>query len=250
MALAQERVVPVLPALQPLVGPGLRRGATLAVVGSTSLVLALLAGASLAGSWVGVVGLPTLGLVAAAEMGVALDRLALVPHPGREWPTVTAALVDALDIVVVRPPPHARSGDARRLAARARERGAVLVIAAGGWPGPDIQLTVTAGEWAGLDSGAGHLRARRVAVQATGRRDAARPRHAWLWLPGPDGTVTTALPPGAAASRLVCSNQHIVATTAQETTHVAVAPTRSTAAHPVLGRGSSPPARARARAPA
>jgi hypothetical protein len=203
-----------------------------AVVGSTSLVLALLAGASQAGSWVGAVGLPTLGLVAAAELGVALDRLALVPRPGREWLTATAALVDALDIIVVRPPPHVRPGDARRLVARARERGAVLLVAAAGWPGPDLQLTVTAGEWTGLDGGAGHLRARRVAVHADGRRDAARARQAWLWLPGPDGTVTAAPQPPA---RFVCSNQHIAGVTAQQTVHP-MAPHRSL----------PPPARARA----
>ena len=42
--------------------------------GATSILLALLAGASAAGSWCAVVGMPSLGLVAAAELGIALDR--------------------------------------------------------------------------------------------------------------------------------------------------------------------------------
>ena len=74
------------------------------VTGATSLALALAAGASQAGSWVAAVGLGSLGLVAAAELGVALDRLVLVADPGRErtgWASVVAALVDGFDVVLV-----------------------------------------------------------------------------------------------------------------------------------------------------
>ena len=53
------------------------------MVGSTSLALQLVAAASAAGSWVAAVGVPALGAVAAAEAGVVLERLALVPRPGR-----------------------------------------------------------------------------------------------------------------------------------------------------------------------
>jgi hypothetical protein len=194
--LARQRALPLMSALHPLLGPGLRRGSTITVAGSTSLLLALAAAASGAGSWVAAVGMPTLGLLAAAELGVVLDRFALVPDPGREWPTVTAALVDAFDIVLIRPPPHVRPGDARRLATRARERGAVLLVAGAGWPGPDVHLSTTRVDWTGLDAGHGYLRARRMAVRAEGRRDAARRREAWLWLPGPDGgTVPADAPP-------------------------------------------------------
>jgi hypothetical protein len=53
-----------------------------------------------------VVGLPALGAVAAVEQhGVPLERLVLVPHPGPDWPTVVAALLDGLDMVVVAAPP-------------------------------------------------------------------------------------------------------------------------------------------------
>src|SRR5690606_40193124 len=78
--LAREQRLPVLRPLEVLVpGAGLRRGSTVAVgsapgvTGATSLALALAAGASQNGSWVAAVGLRSLGLAAAAELGVALE---------------------------------------------------------------------------------------------------------------------------------------------------------------------------------
>jgi hypothetical protein len=198
--LAGERLLPVVPALQPLLpGHGLRRGSTVTVGRSAALALALVAGASAAGSWVAAVGLPDLGMVAAAEAGVDLERLALVPAPGaRAWPAVVAALLDAVDVVLVRSPPGLPAGQARRLAARARERGAVLVPL-GAWSvAPDLWLVVAASDWQGLGQGHGRLVARRVEVVAGGRGPAALERRASLWLPAPDGTITLA--PAAAAA--------------------------------------------------
>src|SRR5207302_7365787 len=76
VSLARERTLPVLPALAELLPEGgLRRGSTVTVLGdATSLALALLAGPSQAGSWCAAVGLPSLGLVAAAEVGIVLER--------------------------------------------------------------------------------------------------------------------------------------------------------------------------------
>ena len=99
------------------------------------------------------VGVPSLGAETAAGLGVDLDRLALVPFPGTSWLEVVAALIEAVDIVVVRPPPRVFDADARRLAARVRQRGAVLVVL-GQWPGCELRLTVTGSQWTGL--GAGH----------------------------------------------------------------------------------------------
>ena len=193
VSLAGHRMLPVLPALAGLLpGNGLRRGSTVAVSGSTSLALALLAGPSAAGSWCAAVGLPSMGLAAAVELGVAMSRLALVAAPGSDWVAVVAALLDALDVVMVRPPQRGvRAADARRLGARARERGAVLVPL-GRWEGADVRLAVAAGEWQGLGEGSGHLRARLVEVVAEGRGAATRARRARLWLPAADGTVTPA----------------------------------------------------------
>src|SRR6266545_3058440 len=96
VTLAGEQLLPVPRALEPLLPDrGLRRGGTMAVDGSLALALALVAGASAAGSWVVAVGLPDLGVVAAAEAGIVLERLALVPRAGAAaWGTVVAALLE------------------------------------------------------------------------------------------------------------------------------------------------------------
>lgn len=178
-----RRVLPALAELRPLLpGGGLRRGATVAVQGSTSLLFALLAGASEAGSWCAVVGVPALGLAAAAEWGVALERLALVPDPGPDWPAVVAALLDGVDLVVAAPPGPVSAGLASRLAARARQRGSVL-IPYGRWSGADLVLHATASRWWGLGDGWGRLSRRTLVVSVHGRGAAARPRTETLWYP-------------------------------------------------------------------
>ncbi len=196
VTLAKERLLPVLPALGDLLpGAGLRRGSVVSVTGApgggaTSLALALLAAPSQAGSWAAAVALPDLGLVAAAELGVVLERFALVADPGAQWPAVMAALLDGVELVVTRPPAHLRPGDARRVASRARERGAVLLSVGGRWPeGADVRLTVAASGAPGLGRGDGRLEARAVEVTTSGRGAAARERCVRLWLPAPDGSV-------------------------------------------------------------
>jgi hypothetical protein len=208
-----HRLLPVAPELSGLLpGHGLRRGSTVAVVsgrtvpagepamraepgaeradgraatagGGTSLLLALLAKASRSGSWCAIVGVPSLGAVAAAESGIALDRLALVPNPGPEWPTVVAALIDGVDLVVIAMPGPVSASIAGRLGARARQRGSVLVPF-GPWDGADLTLQVVRGRWDGLGAGHGRLRRREVTVLARGRGAAARPREITMWMPG------------------------------------------------------------------
>ncbi|MBV9664131.1 MAG: hypothetical protein JOZ37_09200, partial [Actinobacteria bacterium] len=113
----------------------------------------------------------------------ALERLALVPHPGEpsQWGTIVAALLDSLDVVLVRPPARVRIADSRRLLARARERGSVLV-AMGNWDGADVRLSVAGQSWEGVGRGYGHLQTRTLDVVATGRGAAARERRATLAL--------------------------------------------------------------------
>jgi hypothetical protein len=193
-AKATGGVLPVSPALSGLLpATGLRRGSTVAVHGSTSLMLALLAEATTAGSWAAVVGVPTLGLAAAAELGVEVSRLALIPRPGAEFPAVTAALLDGMDLVVVGPA-AAHPQVARRLSARARNRGAVL-LSLGPWPGAEVELDCRRGRWDGLSEGAGFLRSRQVVVRASGRGSAARPVSAELLLPGLSGATERAVAP-------------------------------------------------------
>ncbi len=184
-ALAQTgpQVLPVRPDLAGLFPwGGLRRGGTVAVRGSASLVFTLLAEASLRGSWAAVVGLPDLGIAAAAELGVVVDRLALVPRPGADAAPVVAALLDGFDVVVVAAA-RVADGQARKLSARARSRGAALV-AFGAWPGADLELACARGRWSGLGVGHGHLSARRVEVLARGRGAATRPRRVPFTLQG------------------------------------------------------------------
>lgn len=207
LALAGERILPVLPTLEGLLPEaGLRRGSTVEVdgaAGAGTLALALGAAATAAGSWAAAVGMASLGLLAAAELGMVLDRLVVVPcPPPAAWARVVATLAGAVDLVYARPP-RVAGGDARRLVARVRERGAVLVVVPtrpwdrgagpGGWPlSPDVALTVASSSWSGVASqGAGRLAARRVEVLAGGRGSAAHPRRVALWLPGPDGAVAS-----------------------------------------------------------
>ncbi|MGA1828029.1 MAG: hypothetical protein WAZ28_07235, partial [Microbacterium sp.] len=69
-------VLPVLPALASLLpGGGLRTGSAYSISPSASLLSALLAAASQAGSWCGVVGMPQFGAEAAERLGVDLSRL-------------------------------------------------------------------------------------------------------------------------------------------------------------------------------
>jgi hypothetical protein len=197
-----HRVLPVLPELSGLLpSRGLRRGSTVAVAsgrsalgsGGTSLLLALLAAASRSGSWCAVVGVPALGVLAAAESGIVLERLALVPNPGPEWPTVVAALIDGVDVVVMAVPGPVSASIASRLAARARQRGSVL-MPFGRWAGADVTLQVMHGRWEGLGAGRGRLRRREVTITARGRGAAARPREITMWMPG----VTTSPPTDSA----------------------------------------------------
>ncbi|MET0233637.1 MAG: hypothetical protein ABW224_03260 [Kibdelosporangium sp.] len=181
----RERVLPVRQALAGLFPwGGLRRGSTVAVRGSVTLLLVLLAEATAGGSWAGVIGMPRLGVVAAAELGVAVTRLALVPHPGADLPAVAGALLDGMDIVVISAAGRIGDSQARRLSARARHRGAVLVPF-GPWPGADLELGHVRSQWSGLDSGYGYLRDRELVVTSRGRGAAARPITATLSIGDP-----------------------------------------------------------------
>lgn len=192
---AGERTLPVSPALADLLPDGLRRGSTVGVAGpgARSLALALIAEATATGSWAAVVGDPDLGLAAAAEVGVALAHLAVVdlsgPTASRQWGAVVSALVGGLDLVLVAPRRQVRAADARRLAARARERGSVLIrIGDAPWPDrPDLELALGGAIWEGPEDGYGRLRCRRAEVIATGRGRNARERRVLLLLPDARG---------------------------------------------------------------
>ncbi|WP_203453981.1 hypothetical protein [Jiangella aurantiaca] len=189
-AVQPVELVAVLPALRTLLG-GLRRGHVVAVDGAGVLPLALLAGATAAGAWSAVVGLSEFGVLAASDMGADLGRVVVVEDPGDQWAEVVAVLLTSVEVVLVRPPGQVTGQLARRLVALARRHGTALV-SVGDWEGAQTRLRVSSSLWVGPEHGGGHLRGRRVKVEAYGRGAGGRPRSAWLWLPGPDGTVSGA----------------------------------------------------------
>jgi hypothetical protein len=170
--------VPTLPGLSDVVP--LRSGRTYAV-DSASLALALAAGASRAGEWVGFAGCPDFGVEAAAELGIELSRTVLVPDPGEHWLEVTAALVDVLRVVVLRPPASVDQRTAGILDSRLRTRSAVLVVQ-GSWPRVEASLSTQESAWSGPAAGAGRLEQRRARVCV--QRGARPPQHVDLGWPG------------------------------------------------------------------
>ena len=170
--------VPTLPGLAGLVP--LHAGATYAV-DSASLALALVAGASRAGEWVGFAGCADFGVEAAAELGIELSRTVLVPDPGEHWLEVTAALVDVLRVVVLRPPASVDERTAGILDSRLRTRSSVLVVH-GHWPRVEARLSIEESGWSGPTSGSGQLQERRARVVV--HRGARPPQRADLTWPG------------------------------------------------------------------
>lgn len=156
--------VPVLPMLAGLVQ--LRTGGVYGV-DSATLGMTLAAGASQAGEWVGFAGWDDFGAEAAQQRGIVLGRTVLVPAPGEHWLEVTAALVDVLRVVVLRPPGGVDPKSAALLEARLRARSAVLVVQ-GEWPRCEARISAEEVAWAGLAQGRGRLRERRATLVARG----------------------------------------------------------------------------------
>lgn len=149
-------------------------------VDRASLALTLLAEPSRAGSWVAVVGVADLGVEAAAEYGLNLDRTIWVPDPGVDWPEVAATLVDVVPLVWLSPSGPVRPRTASRLRARLRKRSTTLLVQ-GDWPGCDSELRIAGQQWHGVGHGRGRLRSRLVEVECV--RPGAPVRRARVRLP-------------------------------------------------------------------
>jgi hypothetical protein len=152
--------------------------------GTTSLLFTLLAAPP--NAWSALVGMPDVGLLAAAELGVELDRVALIPDPGPDLLQVLSILADGVDIIAVAPARSATGIGAtparmRVLTSRLRQSGAVLLVA-GGMPGADLVLDCRVEGWTGMGRGHGRLRNRELVVQVSGRGAAGRSRSAVLYL--------------------------------------------------------------------
>lgn len=211
--LAAGLTVPVAPEVLALtLHGGLPRGGRVSLTGGTggvSLALALVAEPMRQGSWAAVVGAPWLGMAALAEWGIPREQVLVVDHPERslpldsnaadsgpdQWGSVMASLVDGCDVVIFAGR-QVGGREARRLSARAREKGTVLVQlgtdAIGhygtSWPETaDLALSVTSSTWEGLGAGHGYVRRRRISVEVAGRRGGRRTVQ--LWFPDHDGQI-------------------------------------------------------------
>lgn len=188
---ASERTLPVDESLVELL-PSLQRGTTIECSGpaAVSLALALASAPSQQGAWVGVAGIPELGLGAAADIGVALERLVMVAGDP-SWVDVLAAMIDGFDLVVVgRRVGRLAPGAVRRLQARAQSRGVVMLTVGVPALGADLRITADESRWMGLGDGYGVASSRRLVVEVAGRR-APRPRRATMWLPDSDGGIVS-----------------------------------------------------------
>lgn len=194
---------PVVRAPLPVVAPlsslfaegGLVRGRTVACSGDAALsaALALSAAATRAGSWLAVVGVPNLGVAAAIEAGVAVERIVLAqpPRASREWITTVAALVEGFDVLVVAPPSSLSQHDARRLQSRILARQSVLVVVdlpavpslgSSDVFASDLDVHADTVAWSGIERGGSHITQRTVHVRVGGRR-CASPREDTITLP-------------------------------------------------------------------
>ena len=223
-SLATERLLAVDPHLAPLFRQpgseqaGLVRGQVIRCTGVAPLSLALAAsGAAIrSGAWLAVVDVPALGVEAAAELGVPLERLVSVETGAAgTWPEVMGAVADGFEIILASIPKGVPAVTARKLRQRIRARGTVLLAV----PGPsgvtgtalpgDIELRAGHPEWHGLDVGHGHLHARRLVVEASGRR-LAPPRSVELLLPGPSGRICAAVGDGNVANVANVANDTVI----------------------------------------
>ena len=181
----EEQGFPVLPQLRSLVPRGLRRGTVYSIAGSTTLALALVAEASRQGEWCGILGEPDVGVEAAADWGIALDRLVCVADAAERWVTTLAAMTDVLSLVIARPPRGLRSltpAESSRLSARLRQsRSSVLIL--GEWPEAEGSLRVASTQWSGLGSGHGNLGSRRMRIEVRAKNGGGGPRQATLEIP-------------------------------------------------------------------
>jgi len=165
-------MLPVLPGLSEIFPRGgLPRGGVVSVTGdagATSLLFALLAGPQR--SWSAVVGMPGLGLLAAAELGVDLAKVVLVPDPGPDVLQILSVLADGVELIAVAAPsgPLGSAARLRVLTGKLRQHGAIVLVS-GGWPGAELVLRTRTLGWTGLGRGHGRLRDRQVEVTVAGR---------------------------------------------------------------------------------
>ncbi len=172
-----QSLLPVPDSLAEQLPAGLPKGTVAVLSGARSLPVGMVAAVTGAGGHAAVVGLPEFGLLAAAEMGADLSRLAVIPDPGTDPVEVAAVLMDGMDLVVLglagRSVPATR---ARAVVARARQRGCTLLITGGQWQGASMRMEarvcgydITASRAGAPVAGCGRISSVRLSVRAMGR---------------------------------------------------------------------------------
>ncbi|MCI4676907.1 hypothetical protein [Candidatus Mycolicibacterium alkanivorans] len=174
---ASETLLPVPESLADVLPAGLPRGAVAVASGALSLPVSMAAAVTAGGGHVAVVGLPDFGLLAAAEMGADLSRLAVIPDPGTDPVEVAAVLMDGMDLVVVGLAGRTVTATrARAVVARARQKGCTVVVTRGEWQDASIRLDarvrgyeMTAGRAGVPVPGCGRISRVQLSVRARGR---------------------------------------------------------------------------------
>jgi hypothetical protein len=192
MVSVRDRIVPVDDPLgSVLPDGGLRRGWIVGCDGpaAVSSACALVAAATRAGSWLLVLGVPSLDPEALAGFGVPLHRVVSVDAGGSAstWADRLAAAADGFELVLTTPPRRA-DGVERRIRQRLQARGVVVVSLGGSTLGCDVVLDTGSPRWTGIGAGHGRLAARSVDVTVSGRR-AVRPARCSVWLPASHGRM-------------------------------------------------------------
>ncbi|MCV7233185.1 hypothetical protein [Mycobacterium branderi] len=168
-----EAGLPIPPMLAEVLPGALPRGTVAVLSGARSLPLSMVAAVTAAGGNAAIVGQPDIGLLAAAEMGADLSRLAVIPDAGTDPVEVAAVLMDGMDVVLLglggRSVPQSR---ARAVVARAHQKGCTLLVTDGDWQGASMRLEARV---CGYETGApGFGRISKVRLDISGRGRAIR----------------------------------------------------------------------------
>lgn len=193
--LTRDQTLPVIEPLRPLLpAGGLVRGQLVGCRGhaARSLAVALAAAAVTEGAWIAALDVRGLGAEAARDLGLPLGRLVCINSDDdpRRWADAMAAALDGFELILTTPPATAGGGMWGRLQRRVAARRAVVVTVEPGRATPDVALAVSDVEWHHASDAHGHLWARRLVVQSSGRRVGA-PRRVELWLPDAAGQLRT-----------------------------------------------------------
>ena len=165
------RTLPVpAPIAELLPRGGLARGTVASVAGTSSVLVGLLASVTASGSHAAVIGMPDLSLLAAVEQGADLTKIALVPEPMGSAVEVAAILLDGVDLVILGLSGAAVTPTrARAVVARARSKGAVLLVVEGRWDGVDLRIESRVAGYSGLGEGHGRVTGVQLDVAAAGK---------------------------------------------------------------------------------